>query len=39
LTDFLKKYLTIKFHENSSPVGSKLFHADRWADGQTDRQT
>ena len=21
------------------PVGAELFHADRWVDGQTDRQT
>jgi hypothetical protein len=28
-----KKYSNTKFHENPSPVGAELFHADR----QTDR--
>ena len=33
-----EKYSNIKYHENSSER-AEFFHADRPADGQTDRQT
>jgi hypothetical protein len=34
-TDF-RKMLNIRFHENASD-GSRVFHAERWMGGQTDR--